>query len=260
MSRERVMSTHTRFASYLLRGKAFMAAAAIAVFMLPGSASALNFVPTDSEWATWGDMCRSRYVASAAGRGSRFSDLVRRSDVETWQRTLGGSWNALHHYCAATVLFTRANAALTQMERDHLLRRVISELRYTKSRSPASDRLFADFLVLEARAYDAMGKPNEAIGSANQARMLHPDYGSPYALQAILLRQYGKLETAREVLDEAVEANVSGMSEIQYLLAIVHRDLGDLETALAYAEEAERLGYPLTRLKQKLASQVAARN
>ena len=50
------------------------------------------------------------------------------------------------------------------------------------------------------------------------------------------------------------------MSEIQYLLAIVHRDLGDLETALAHAEEAERLGYPLTRLKQKLASQVAARN
>ncbi|MEM7763806.1 MAG: hypothetical protein AAF290_06965 [Pseudomonadota bacterium] len=221
---------------------------------------ALNFNPTDAEWATWGDMCRSRYVVSAAGRGSRFANRIANSDVESWRSQVPGAWGSLHHYCAAKVVLSRAQAALTEQQKQHHLRRVLSEVAFSKARTPTTEITYADYLVLEAQAHNALNDPTAALGSLAKAKSYHPNYGPPYSLEAIIRRKSGDLDGAKQVLDIALAKDVSGLSEIHYLMAIVYRDKKQYETALTHAEKAEALGYPMTRLRYSLARKIADQN
>ena len=233
---------------------------ALSLGSVPGTASALSFTPTDTEWATWGEMCRTRYVVSGAGRGSRFVSQVAPSDIQLWQNRIGDSWHSLHHFCAAKVLFVRAKSLPTERQRDRLLGRVISETDYTKARSNPAESVYAQFLVLQAQAHDALCSLDKSIAATTEARALHPDYGPAYSLEAIVRRRANDLDGAEKILLRAVEQETNALSEVHYLLAIVYRDKKQYQVALDHAVKAEELGYPLTRLKYSLQRKVGAQN
>ena len=79
---------------------------ALAYGLAPSQSFALSFYPSESEWLTWPDYCRARYVVSGAGSTSNYANRVSPDEVAYHRKRMGeGAWEYLHHYCAGIVHF-----------------------------------------------------------------------------------------------------------------------------------------------------------
>lgn len=224
-----------------------------AIVVTASDAFSLTFEPTELEWNVWTPECRARYTISQAGRNSRFAERVPRTVVQQFESRFGIGWESMHHYCAGIILLRQASASGDSTRANFLRSRTIKESEYTRQRTPASERLYADVLLLQSRAFEDWGKRDEAQELVNQAIQLHPSYAAPYAFGSILLKRTGKPLDARNLLLEALSNNAEPAAELHYFLGLIFLELDDFESASLHADKATELGYPLLGIHRAIA-------
>jgi tetratricopeptide (TPR) repeat protein len=218
------------------------------------NAFALQFTPAESEWASWPEYCRARYVVSGAGRNSEFVTRVPRAQSDMWERSLGDAWYGLHHFCAALIYTQRARAAPSEKERTFLLDTALRNFRFTLERTSETNGMYPEMLTRMATAYDLLKDEAHAMEYLDHAIELHPDYLGAYTAKAMIYRRKGDLDKARETLEGANKQSKGESAEIQYVLGLVCLEAKDYAAAQEHARIAYSLGHPLPGLRQKLAA------
>ncbi|HEY7640182.1 MAG TPA: hypothetical protein VH814_10690 [Steroidobacteraceae bacterium] len=232
-----------------------LAALAFGAFCAP--AHALQFEPTDLEWASWPEFCQARYTVSGAGRESRFKAKVPQATVQMWASRLGGmggAWGSLHHYCAALIERQRAKATYDKKQRAFFVKRSIEMSMFSFDRVPAEHPLYVDVALEIANGYRDLGDTESAMQFVDAAIKSQPTNPKGYAAKSLVLRDAGKLQEAIEVLQKGTAAVTEDSSTLHYFLGLNYLDLRDYEQAQAQARLAYSLGYPLPGLRQKLAA------
>jgi tetratricopeptide (TPR) repeat protein len=232
-----------------------LAVIALGAFCTP--AHALQFDPTEAEWAAWPEYCQARYVVSGAGRESRFKAQVSQSTVRMWSARLGGmtgAWGSLHHYCAAIIEHARARATFDKKHREFFLRRSIEMSMYSFDRVPATHPMYADVAVEIANCYRDLGDRDSALQFIEAAIKNQPANAKGYAAKSLVFRDEGKLQDAIDVLQKGTEAVAEDSSMLHYFLGLNYLDLRQYDQAREQARLAYSLGYPLPGLRQKLAA------
>lgn len=224
-----------------------------AAFHAP-SALALQFTPTDTEWATWPEYCRARYVVSGAGRNSEFTARVPKAQTAMWERNLGEAWYGLHHFCAALIYTQRARSAPTAKDRTFELNTAIRNFRFTLERTPEQNGMYPEMLTRLSTAYDLLGDTPHAMEYLDRAIELHPDFLGAYTAKAMIYRRKNDLAKARETLEVANKQSKGESAEVQYVLGLVCLEAKDFTAAQEHARIAYSLGHPLPGLRQKLAA------
>ena len=218
--------------------------------------SALEFWPTETEWATWPEYCRVRYTVSGAGIESKFTSRISPAEVKAWEARMGAlAWNPLHHYCAGIVLIQRARALQGDKTRhDYTLNNAIGEFEYTLARMPREEPFHSQASMQMAIAYQNLGEFDTAMQFFDEAIEDHPENAESYAAKALAYKEKGKLEEARATLEQGNKAVDGTSSLIHYFLGLVLVDLHKYDEAREHARQAYALGYPLPGLRDKLAS------
>jgi tetratricopeptide (TPR) repeat protein len=232
---------------------AALALAALAA-LLPQTASALAFAPTEAEWSTWPAYCQARYLVSGAGVDSEYARRLDPAAVRTWESRLGPDvWYGLHHYCAALIIANRAKAQPDKKERATMLKQVIAEDQFTLSHIPDTHPMHAEIAAHMALAHRDLGQRELALRQLDTAIEGCPTCSIGYQTKAMVYRDASQPAQAREVL-EAGDVALEGKSAvIHYLLGLVLVDLKDFPAAQEHARRAYELGYPLPGLRDRLA-------
>lgn len=211
---------------------------------------ALAFTPTETEWVTWPDYCRARYVVSGAGVKSLFAARVPESEISRQQARMGAAWYWLHHYCAGLAYLSRANADAAKTEY-WLKEAEVNFLGYYQRVDQASP-MFVDAAINMAQVHRKRGDTGTALRFLDEAMHAQPAATSPYALASIVYRENRDLKGAVAVLLRGNEAVGGNSAELHYFLGLIYIELKDLESATNHAKRAYELGYPLPGLASKL--------
>ena len=226
-----------------------------ALVLVSATASALDFVPTETEWATWPEYCRARYVTINAANedGIAFAKRVSAAEVAAQEAKMGPAvWSWIHHYCAGTAIASRARLATDPGQAQFLRGYAAEQFVGTYERVPPKDPFFGELVLNMARLYRDMGKTNEALKLLQEAMDAQPEFPSTYALAALIHRDSKQPQRALEVLRKGDEATHGASAEIHYFMGLLLVDQGDLDDAVVQARKAYDLGYPLPGLKTKL--------
>lgn len=220
----------------------------------PRPASALAFQPSETEWNTWPEFCRARYVVSGAGVDSSFSGRIDPQVVQSWEGRLGPDvWYALHHYCAGLVLANRGKALRDKQDRKLTLQHAIEEFNFTQARVPESHPMYAEMAARKGLLLGELGEPEQAMRNFDIAIASCADCAIGYEAKASYFRTNGKLEEARNTLEQGDKVMDGQNSEIHYQLGLVLVEMKDFPAAQTHARRAYELGYPLPGLRDRLA-------
>jgi tetratricopeptide (TPR) repeat protein len=231
-----------------------LALLALGAVALPRTASALAFAPTETEWNTWPEFCRARYVVSGAGVDSSFAGRVDPGVVRSWEARLGPDvWYALHHYCAGLILANRGKLDADKKDRKLTLEHAIEEFNFTQARVPETHPMFAEMAARKGLIYGELGESEQAMRNFDAAIASCADCSIGYEAKATFYRTGGQLEDARRTLERGNDAMGGQSSEIHYQLGLVLVELKDFNTAQEHARRAYELGYPLPGLRDRLA-------
>jgi tetratricopeptide (TPR) repeat protein len=214
--------------------------------------SALDFVPTESEWLVWPDYCRARYMESGAGRDSIFSTRVGDAEVHRWESSLGDGWYALHHFCAGLAKTDRAAREPDKTKRGSRYNDAIYEFTFYIARTPPTHPLYAEAQVRVCLAEDSNNAMAEGLSNCDAAIRAQPSNPVGYTGKATVYRRHKQFTEAREVLDLGDKETGGKSAEIQYFLGLAYLDLKDYDKALEHARSAYSLGYPLQGLRNRL--------
>lgn len=215
---------------------------------------ALAFEPTESEWATWPEYCKARYMESAAGRSSdTFAGRMPEAQVRAWKAKMGQGWVGLHHHCAALVHVDRARWEKDPRERTRLLRRSLEENQFMLDRMPKEHPMRAQVAAHNGTALSELRDLEAADRWFAEAIEGCPTCPVGYHTKARYLMKQKRLNEAREVLETGVQATNGESAELHYFLGLLLVDLKDFESAQTHALRAYELGYPLPGLRKRLA-------
>lgn len=220
----------------------------------PRTLFALAFEPTESEWATWPEYCKARYMESAAGRSSdTFGGRMPEAQVRAWKAQLGDGWIGLHHHCAALVHVNRARWEKDPRERTRLLRRSLEENQFALDRLPSDSPMRAQIAAHNGTAHAELREHDAAERWFKEAIEGCATCPVGYHTRANYLKKQKRLNEAREVLENGVKATDGESAELHYFLGLLLVDLKDFESAQTHALRAYELGYPLPGLRKRLA-------
>ena len=237
----------------VFRAALAMSVVAISLLSLPTTSHALAFYPSESEWVTWPDYCRARYVVSAAGSTSTYVNRVSASEVAYYRKQIGESaWEYLHHYCAGIVHLKRAAAAESEQRREFYLGEAQREISSQYALLDARDPMFTTVSSSMAELSYKRGNLEAAVEFLKRVIEAQPMASSAYAHAAILYRKANRLEDGLDILKQGNVATDGTSSELNYLLGLFYVDLNELDLAVEHAERAYELGYPLPGLATKL--------
>jgi tetratricopeptide (TPR) repeat protein len=107
----------------------------------------------------------------------------------------------------------------------------------------------ADALAREERAQRSMTPPECYF---QRAKRFAPKDGIVSGIYGIYLHKRGRLDAALQEYKIAESLNPEH-AEIAYNTGLLYADMNDVENARKYAERAERLGYPLKGLRNRIA-------
>ena len=113
----------------------FTALLAITFMFFCGPANAYRFHPTDIEWQGWTGYCQAKYIWTNVGKTSRFVGRVgaaQKAELARWE--IAGI-KGVHHFCAGTILLSRARVEKNADRRKITLRKAWIETQYTLERS-----------------------------------------------------------------------------------------------------------------------------
>lgn len=226
---------------------------AVSLLLLPTKSHALAFYPSESEWLTWPDYCRARYVVSAAGKSSSYASRVSAAEVAFYNKQIGESaWEYLHHYCAGIVHLKRAAAAETEQRREFSLGEAQREITAQYALLDSKDPMFTTVSSSMAKLYYERGDVEAAVNYLTRVIEAQPMAASSYAHAAIIYRKADRLDEGLAILKRGDSATDGMSSELNYLLGLFYIDLDELDLAVEHAERAYELGYPLPGLATKL--------
>lgn len=215
-------------------------------------AHGFQFWPTDAEWESWPGYCKARYAVTAEGRSTKFVSLVSesdRTDLTYWET---GGVVGIHHFCAGAIWLQRARAQKDPIHRNGMLRNARNETEYAFSRSNKSSPLFVNITTqLATIMYEAEDYAG-ALGILQNVRELQPTNPVLYSAIAVMQRKLGHVVEAKETLLIGYRAVDRKSAEIAYNLGLLSIELGELDNAVKYAEEAYEMGFPLPGLRTKL--------
>jgi len=213
-----------------------------------------DFVPTELEWQMWPKYCRVQYTTVSGGISSGSVQPYSLADISEWRETLGNrTFDGLHHYCASIHYLARSRSSASDRVMSRVvLNRAWDDAQYSYVRTDPQSPVFPTMSVTVAQIRLEMGHTDEAIDLLKRAIAAQPTRLEAYGMLALLYRKAHNLNAAREVLHEADTASGGTSAEIQYNLGLVNLELGDIDAAVANAEVAYKMGYPLEGLKDKL--------
>lgn len=235
-----------------LTGIIAIALAIIGTLFASPNAYALNFVPSETEWATWPDYCRARYVVSGAGAKSAFATRVSRAEVSRQMARMSNDWNWLHHNCAAMVYLSRAKAEETARRKEYWLTEAENNFMGYYQRVNRESQMYIDVALNIAKVHRSRGNSRTALEFLDEAINEHPLASSPYALASLIHKDNGDIDKAVSVLLQGIRATDGDSAELHYFLGLMYIELNDIDSAVEHAQSAYRLGYPLPGLASKL--------
>ena len=221
-------------------------------FLVPGTAAAYDFSPTDSEWASWPGYCKAKYAWTQIGRRSRFAQTVTLADRQDLAKWENAGIPSAHHFCAGAIYLRRAMVEQDEVRRKFDLGRARDETQFTYA---DSDRHSPYFVFIVAQLANIMYEQDQVDGSItllNRAIADQPSNGGLYSVLAIIQRKQGDLKAARETLLRGFEAVDGKSAELAYNLGLVSLELGNVDDASRFAATAYEMGYPLQGLRHKL--------
>ena len=216
---------------------------------------AFEFSPTETEWTSWPGYCKAKYAWTNIGKRSPYADRVSAADrlqLEQWENV---GIRGLHHYCAGTALLNRARLEDDSRRRDALLESAYAETRFSIDGSDKDSPMFPFIAVQLTTVMHERGDSEPALALLEQMIVKQPQNDLLYSAKAVIQRKVGRLEEARDTLLRGSEAVDEQSAEIIYNLGLVSLELGDRESAEAYAEKAYAMGFPLPGLRIKLRRQ-----
>lgn len=228
----------------------------LAILVAP-SAYAFNFAVRADEWNTWPPECRARYSTTKASNVTPYAGVVPSSEVRSWENRVGTyAWNHMHHYCAGLAYLHRAKREKDPKWRDVYLKNAAREAGYTYNRllQEPGQVLLPDVSIGLAAISMESGQPSKAMKYLELAMQESPRVERIYIAMASVYQREGQPEQAREVLLRGQTATDGGSAELVYNLGLVSYELGDLDAAEKYANEAYAAGFPLPGLRRKLES------
>ena len=230
-----------------------LAVVGLLLFSAPVRAS-WDFVPTELEWQMWPIYCRVQYTTVSGGISAGSVQPYSAAEVSGWRATLGNqTFDGLHHYCASIHFLARSRSAASDRVMSRVvLNRAWDDAQYSYARTDPHSLVFPNISVTVAQIRVEMGHPDEAIDILKRAISAQRSRLEPYGMLALLYRKAHNLDQARDVLHEADTASGGTSPEIQYNLGLVNLELGDIDAAVANAEAAYKMNYPLEGLKDKL--------
>ena len=225
----------------------------LALFLLPGAASAFEFVPTELEWAGWPQYCQARYVTTYVGQRSPWVSTYPKSGVELAKRQLGAAtFEGVHHYCAGLIWLNRARTEQDKKVRAFDLLNARDEAMFSFRSLPQESPLRATMLITLGLIGLEDNNSQDAIAFLQDAIKASPNEPMPYAAMAVAQRRLNRLDLARDILVEGNAALNEKSPELQYNLGLIYLELKQPDLAMERAKVAYDLGSPLPGLKNKL--------
>ena len=216
-------------------------------------AGAYSFGPTDSEWESWPAHCQAKYVWTNIGKTSKFANTVgeaKKAELAQWEAS---GIRGLHHYCAGSLYLKRALLEQDPIRRRSNLRSARGETQFSFSRSKTTSPYFAHIAIQMAAIMQEQEEHDAAIQMLRSTIVAQPKNGVLYSAMAVMQRKLGQLTEAKQTLLQGNEALEGKSAEINYNLALILLELGEIDDAVTYAESAYELGFPLPGLRLKLA-------
>lgn len=224
----------------------------IASILLSIKANAFQFRPTDAEWSAWPGYCQARYAVTAVGRNTKFVSLVREDDKAELAQWEAAGIVGIHHFCAGSIWLKRARFQDDPDRRQGMLQNGLEETAYALARSNKQSPFFVQLVIQQATIMFEDRNYGEALDILDTVQQTHPRDPVIYSAMAVMQRQLGHLEEAKETLLTGYRAVNGGSPEIAYNLGLICIELGQLDDAVRYAEEAYTSGFPLPGLRTKL--------
>lgn len=218
----------------------------------PVTGYSYQFVPNDTEWATWPEFCKARYVTLPLGRSEGFGDRLPVVTVQHWHTQLAEAFIHVHHYCAGKVYAGRAQRAVNEREQQRWWDRAVGEARYTFLRTERTNPLFGEILAFIANGEYHLGNRSEAKNMLQGFISESSTSDRPFVLYAMLLQKEDSLDEALSVLELARSLGITSSAEVEYLMGLTLFKKQRFEEAHAAAKRAYGLGYPLPALRDKL--------
>ena len=215
-----------------------------------------KFVPTETEWAVWPQLCRARYIDIPLGRSTQYANRLSSQEISAVEAMYSvQTFESIHHYCFALGYFMRAReqaSNLNSPDYSFLLRQVIEESQYTIERMDLREPVAVDVAYLKARAHALMDQFEIGEKVLETVIQAQPTMPSGYVALSLLYRANDFDRKAIETLDLAMERVAVPSSELYYSKGLAHFDSGEFDVARSFALKAYEMGYPLPGLKRKL--------
>lgn len=118
---------------------------------------------------------------------------------------MGQTFHALHHYCWGLMELNRAlYLSRSEQVRSFYLGAAIGDFDYVLERSSEDFVLRPEILTKKGQSLIALGRGAAAVPILEHAIELKPDYWPPYVQLSEYYKGAGKLDKAREVLEQAL--------------------------------------------------------
>ncbi len=213
--------------------------------------AAFNFTPTEVEFVRWPHYCQAMYAHLDVAKRNGFWKRVPKSEADTWFKIgdrNGGAW----HYCAGITHLDRAMAAASSAKRERLYRGAIADVMFSYDRTEVSSPWWAMYSVAIARAYRGLKEYDTAIRFLEEVIKHHPQRINAYTLLGLIYKDKKDIVAAKKIFLQGNEIADEKSSEILYMLGLLSIDIGEVDEAKKYADQAAKLGYPLTGLDRKI--------
>lgn len=208
---------------------------------------------SEAEFATWPDYCQARYVTVPPGQYSQWARTYPRDKIEAAKRLLGpATFERVHHYCYAIVWLAQSKLSADPRQKNIALQKAEDEAIFTYGGLSADSPIVAPIFILLGQVCVERDQEACAVENLRKAIAASANEPSAYSALAIFYRKEKKFALARDTLLEGNKAVGGASAEIHYNLGLIYLDLGDSDSALASAQAAYKLGYPLPGLKNRL--------
>lgn len=226
----------------------------VSLLVCAGHVHGYSFTLSPTEFRSWPDYCRAKYVRTIVGEASQYAGTVSPESVNNARSMLGDTWANIHHGCAGMVWILRADKI---RGRDPVLYKFALENAYREAafsieRTPPTSPIYWKLRTIQVRVDYSRGHKDKSLAELRKMIRKYPKFTDPYAVLASFLFQEKKFDDARQVLENGIKHVERPTAEMHYFLGLVMVKQRDYDLARKHAQEAYKMGYPLPGLRNQL--------
>lgn len=169
-----------------------------APLLLPAGAGAIgSFNPSAAELSLLPPYC--------VPRAQRWGNDLAHPEVQRWRSVFGSDYFHMHHYCQGMLLLLRGDRQpLGSRQASGEYEAALNNLEYMESRASTGFVLMPELYLKKARVLQRLGRDHEAQRALRHAIELKRDYVPAYAALSDFHLDRGRVEPARQVLQEGL--------------------------------------------------------